>query len=55
MSFKAQPGRIRSCVSTHTALMMDGRRGSGREDIDDQSATKSARIPQSIVRLPTKS
>jgi hypothetical protein len=32
MSFKAQPGQIRTCASTHTALMKDGWRKSGRRD-----------------------
>jgi len=29
MSFKAQPGQIRTCASTHTALMKDEWRKSG--------------------------
>jgi hypothetical protein len=33
MSFKAQPGQIRTCASTHTALMKDGWRRSGHQDM----------------------
>ena len=34
MSFKAQPGQIRTCASTHTALMKDEWRKSGCRDKD---------------------
>ena len=34
MNFKAQPAQIRTSASTHTALMKDEWRGSGREDRD---------------------
>ena len=32
MSFKAQPGQIRTCASTHTALMKDGWRKNGSRE-----------------------
>jgi len=32
MSFKAQPGQIRTCASTHTALMKDVWRKSASRD-----------------------
>jgi hypothetical protein len=34
MSCKAQPGQIRTCASTHTALMKDGWRKSVLQDKD---------------------
>jgi hypothetical protein len=34
MSCKAQPGQIRTCASTHTALMKDGWRKSVHRDKD---------------------